>query len=88
MYTNYWFASEDMPAGQTPHTVVVFAHGDMVDKVMPGDRVTISGIYRAQPLRPNPKMRNVKAVYKTHIDVVHYRKLDQKRLTEVADDDT
>ena len=54
---------------------------------MPGDHVTITGIYRAQPLRPNPKMRNVKAVYETNIDVVHYRKLDQKCLTEVADDD-
>ncbi len=79
--------AEDMPAGQTPHTVMVFAHGDMVDKVMPGDRVTITGIYRAQPLRPNPKMRNVKSVYKTHIDVVHYRKLDQHRLREVTDED-
>ena len=80
--------SEDMPAGQTPHTVLVYAHGDLVDKVMPGDRVTITGIYRAQPLRPNPKFRTVQAVYKTHIDVVHYRKLDQKRLHEVGDDDT
>ena len=59
----------------------------MVDKVIPGDCVTITGIYRAQPLRPNPKMRNVKAVYETNIDVVLYRKLDQKCLTEVADDD-
>ena len=71
-----------MPAGQTPHTVVLFAHNDLVDKVQPGDRVTITGIYRATPLRVNPRMRNVKSVYKTHIDVVHYRKLDTKRLQE------
>ena len=71
-----------MPAGQTPHTVVVFAHNDLVDKVQPGDRVTVTGIYRATPLRVNPRMRNVKSVYKTHIDVVHYRKLDTKRLQE------
>ena len=72
-----------MPAGQTPHTVILFAHGDMVDKVQPGDRVFVTGIYRATPLRVNPRQRNVKAVYKTHIDVVHYRKLDAKRLHEV-----
>ena len=71
-----------MPAGQTPHTVVIFAHNDLVDKVQPGDRVTVTGIYRATPLRVNPRMRNVKSVYKTHIDVVHYRKLDTKRLQE------
>lgn len=69
-----------MPAGQTPHTTIVYAHNDLVDKVQPGDRVTVTGIYRATPLRVNPRMRNVKSVYKTHIDVVHYRKLDDKRL--------
>ncbi len=73
-----------MPAGQTPHTVVLYAHNDLVDKVHPGDRVTITGIYRAVPLRVNPKQSNVKSVYKTHIDVVHYRKMDTKRLIENA----
>ena len=76
-----------MPAGQTPHTVLVYAHADLVDKVQPGDRVTVTGIYRATPLRVNPKLRNVKSVYKTHIDVVHYRKLDARRLHEAAEED-
>ena len=75
-----------MPAGQTPHTVVLFAHNDLVDKVQPGDRITVTGIYRATPLRVNPKQRNVKSVYKTHIDVVHYRKLDSKRIRATSDD--
>lgn len=76
-----------MPAGQTPHTVILYAHNDLVDKVQPGDRVKVTGIYRATPLRVNPRMRNVKSVYKTHIDVVHFRKLDAKRLRESNDDD-
>jgi DNA replication licensing factor MCM4 len=76
-----------MPPGQTPHTVVLYAHSDLVDKVQPGDRVTITGIYRAMPLRVNPRMRNVKSVYKTHIDVVHFRKMDVKRLHEAEDDE-
>uniref|UniRef100_A0A4X2K3E7 DNA replication licensing factor MCM4 n=1 Tax=Vombatus ursinus TaxID=29139 RepID=A0A4X2K3E7_VOMUR len=38
------------------------------------------GIYRAVPVRVNPRMSNVKSVYKTHIDVIHYRKTDAKRL--------
>lgn len=69
-----------MPAGQTPHTVVLFAHNDLVDKVQPGDRVHVTGIYRAVPIRINPRVSNVKSVYKTHIDVIHYRKTDSKRL--------
>ena len=75
-----------MPPGQTPHTLIIYAHNDLVDAVQPGDRVTITGIYRAVPLRVNPKQRNVKSVYKTHIDVVHFRKLDTKRLAEEADE--
>ncbi|KAF6100148.1 minichromosome maintenance complex component 4 [Phyllostomus discolor] len=71
---------EDMPAGQTPHTVILFAHNDLVDKVQPGDRVNVTGIYRAVPIRVNPRVSNVKSVYKTHIDVIHYRKTDAKRL--------
>ena len=29
---------DDMPPGQTPHTIVVYAHHDLVDSVQPGDR--------------------------------------------------
>uniref|UniRef100_A0A8C8RM54 DNA replication licensing factor MCM4 n=1 Tax=Pelusios castaneus TaxID=367368 RepID=A0A8C8RM54_9SAUR len=77
---------EDMPAGQTPHTVVLFAHNDLVDKVQPGDRVNVTGIYRAVPIRVNPRVSNVKSVYKTHIDVIHYRKTDSKRLHGVDEE--
>jgi len=78
---------EDMPAGQTPHTIIMFAHNDLVDAVQPGDRVTVTGIYRALPLRANPRQRNVLSVYKTHIDVVHFRKMDAKRLYEADNSD-
>merc|ERR1712112_299578 len=83
---------DDMPAGQTPHTVVLYVHGELVDKVQPGDRVSVTGIYRAVPHRSNPKMRNLNSVYKTHIDVVHFRK-DTERLasgeqTQVFDEES
>ncbi|MGH0149389.1 UNVERIFIED_CONTAM: hypothetical protein FKN15_025277 [Acipenser sinensis] len=77
---------EDMPAGQTPHTTVLYAHNDLVDKVQPGDRVNITGIYRAVPMRVNPRQSNVKSVYKTHIDAIHFRKTDEKRLHGVDED--
>ncbi|KAG4076715.1 hypothetical protein HA402_002002 [Bradysia odoriphaga] len=73
---------DDMAAGQTPHNVLLFAHNDLVDKIQPGDRCTVTGIYRAIPIQENPRARNVKAVYRTHIDVVHFRKVDNKRLYE------
>lgn len=71
---------DDMPAGQTPHSVILFTYNDLVDTIQPGDRITVTGIYRAVPLQVNPRMRSVKSVYKTHIDVVHFRKIDTTRL--------
>ncbi|XP_056276893.1 DNA replication licensing factor MCM4 [Pseudoliparis swirei] len=76
---------DDMPAGQTPHTTVVYAHNDLVDKVQPGDRINITGVFRAVPMRANPRQSNVKSVYKTHIDVIHFRKTDEKRLHGLDD---
>jgi len=87
LFPVYIYGVEDMPAGQTPHTIIVFAHNDLVDAVQPGDRVTVTGIYRALPLRANPRQRNVLSVYKTHIDVVHFRKMDAKRLYEADNSD-
>ena len=71
---------DDMPPGQTPHTVIIYAHDDLVDAVQPGDRVYVSGIYRAVPMKANPKARNIKSVYKTHIDVVSFHRFFSVKL--------
>ncbi|XP_041772486.1 DNA replication licensing factor MCM4 [Anopheles merus] len=73
---------DDMAAGQTPHNVLLMAHEDLVDKVQPGDRVTVTGIYKAMPIQENPRQSAMKSVYRTHIDVLHFRKVDEKRLYE------
>lgn len=65
---------DDMPAGQTPHSIVVHAYSDLVDAVDPGDRVVITGVYRAQAFRENPRMRTVKSVHRTYVDVLHFDK--------------
>lgn len=71
-------APDEMPQGQTPHTIVLYAHNNLVDTVMPGDRVSVTGIYRAATHKPNFE-HNFHAIYKTYIDVVHFRKFDSKR---------
>lgn len=76
-----------MPAGETPCTIALYVRDDLVDAIQPGDRVEVTGIYRAIPLRVNPKTRNVKSVYKTHIEVLHFRKSNAKRLYEVKDEE-
>ncbi|KAF7638129.1 DNA helicase [Meloidogyne graminicola] len=75
----------DLPAGQTQHSVTLFVHGSLVESVHPGDRCSVTGIYRATPIRVNPLQRTVHSIYRTSIDVIHFRKLSQDRLHEPTD---
>jgi len=75
----------DLPTGLTPHTVTLFVHGSLVESVHPGDRVAVTGIYRATPIRVNPRQRSVKSIFRTSIDVLHFRKMNQNRLHDLND---
>ena len=59
----------DIPEGETPQAMTLFAFDDLVDSVRPGVNVEVTGIFRAIPKRVNPRMRSVRSVYKTHLDV-------------------
>lgn len=80
--------TDEMPAGETPCTLALYVRDDLVDSIQPGDRVEVTGIYRAVPLRVNPRQRSFKSVYKTYIEVLHFRKKDNKRLRELSSDET
>ena len=69
-----------VPAGQTPHSVSVCVYNELVDFCKAGDRIQITGIFRVSPVRVNPRMRTVKSIFKTFVDVVHVAKVDDKRL--------
>ncbi|KAJ2362573.1 MCM DNA helicase complex subunit, partial [Coemansia sp. RSA 2607] len=71
---------EVIPDGQTPHTVTIALHDELVDAARPGDRLEITGIYRGVPVRTNPRTRTVQAIYRTYIDAVHVRRLGRSRV--------
>ncbi|KAK4047834.1 MCM DNA helicase complex subunit [Microbotryomycetes sp. JL201] len=80
-----------VPDGQTPHTVSLCLYDELVDSIKPGDRVSLTGIFRSATVRINPRVRTVKSLFKTYLDVVHVRKTDKRRMgvdssTRLADD--
>jgi len=77
---------ESVPEGETPQTIHLCAYEDLVDFVRPGDRVEITGIYKAMGVRVNPNKRTLKNVYRTYVDVMNYKKVAKGRI-DVEDKD-
>ncbi|GAB7341172.1 hypothetical protein MBLNU457_7467t1 [Dothideomycetes sp. NU457] len=71
---------DSVPDGQTPHSVSVCAYDDLVDVCKPGDRVEITGVFRCNQVRINPRQRTVKNIFKTYVDAVHIQKVDKRRM--------
>ncbi|KMZ63713.1 DNA replication licensing factor [Zostera marina] len=71
---------DEIPEGGTPHTVSIVMHDKLVDCGKPGDRVEITGVYRAMSVRIGPTQRTVKSLFKTYIDCLHMKKTDKSRM--------
>lgn len=78
---------DEVPAGQTPASVVTFCYDDLVDCVKPGDKVEVTGVLRAQPARVNPKISKVKSIYKTYVDVIHFKRITGMEAGRNRDDE-
>jgi DNA replication licensing factor MCM4 len=71
---------DNVPDGQTPHSVSLCVYDELVDVCKAGDRVEITGIFKCNQVRVNPRQRSVKNIFKTYVDVVHIQKTDKRRL--------
>ncbi|GMH02785.1 hypothetical protein Nepgr_004624 [Nepenthes gracilis] len=71
---------DEIPDGGAPHTVSLLMHDKLVDTGKPGDRVEVTGIYRAMSVRVGPTQRTVKSLFKTYIDCLHIKKTDKSRM--------
>lgn len=69
-----------VPDGQTPHSVSLCVYDELVDSCRAGDRIEVTGTFRSVPIRANPRQRVLKSLYKTYVDVVHVKKVSNKRL--------
>ncbi|KAF2244868.1 MCM-domain-containing protein [Trematosphaeria pertusa] len=71
---------DNVPDGQTPHSVSLCAYDELVDVCKAGDRVEITGIFKCNQVRINPRQRTVKNIFKTYVDALHIQKVDKKRM--------
>jgi len=72
---------DEVPDGQTPHSVSLCCYEDLVDTAKPGDRLEITGVFRAIPVRVNPRQHTIKQLFKTYIDIVHVKHSSSKRIS-------
>jgi DNA replication licensing factor MCM4 len=71
---------DNIPDGQTPHSVSLCVYDELVDVCKAGDRVEVTGIFRCNPMRVSARQRSQKALFKTYIDVLHVQKVDRKKM--------
>ena len=67
-------APDATPEGETPSSVSITVYNDLVDTCVPGDRVCITGIFKASPVRVNSNSKICRSVFKTFIDGCHIQK--------------
>ncbi|KAK8242371.1 MCM2/3/5 family-domain-containing protein [Phyllosticta capitalensis] len=71
---------DNVPDGQTPHSVSLVSYDDLVDVCKAGDRIEVTGVFKCSQVRVNPRQRTVKNIFKTYVDVLHIQKVDKKRM--------
>lgn len=64
-----------IPFGETPHSIMLTVHDDLVDKVQPGDRVEVTGIFKASSVKLPNKSKSVRSIYRTFVDVLHFSRV-------------
>lgn len=76
---------DEVPDGQTPHSVSLCVYDELVDVCKAGDRIEVTGVFRCNAVRVNPRQRVIKSLFKTYVDVLHIKKTDKRRLgTDVS----
>jgi len=77
---------ESVPDGETPQTVTLVVYEELVDYVRPGDRVEVTGIFRAQPMRVTANQRILRSVFNTYLDVISFNLTFKQRFMNADED--
>eukprot|EP00756_Hemistasia_phaeocysticola_P022148 Hpha_TRINITY_DN15816_c4_g2::TRINITY_DN15816_c4_g2_i1::g.187690::m.187690/K02212/MCM4, CDC54; DNA replication licensing factor MCM4 len=80
-------APESTPDGQTPASIQVTVERDLIDAVVPGDRVLLTGVYTAKVLRSGGAAKQNRAVVRTYIKAWHLAKTSRAKHRHNAPED-
>ncbi|KAK6089418.1 hypothetical protein P3W45_001555 [Vairimorpha bombi] len=69
---------ENIPDGTTPLTLTVITRDELVDSLIPGDKINLVGVLRAVPVRLNPQMKKIKSTFRTYLELMSYETKNQK----------
>ena len=72
-------------SGQNQHSISLVVYDELVESVHPGDRISVTGIYRGNLQRVHPAKQTLLSVMSTTVDVLHFRKMDANRMHEAGD---
>lgn len=73
---------EGIPDGTTPMTMTVVCKGGFVDELVPGDKIVVTGILKATPVRLNPVMRKIKSTFRVYLDLLSCQTMKKRRTDE------
>ncbi|KAH8740107.1 DNA replication licensing factor MCM4 like AAA+ ATpase [Cryptosporidium ryanae] len=75
---------DTIPPGETPSTILGFVYDEMVDSCRPGDRIELNGIVKTSGIRLASRMRLIKSVFRTYIDILHVNRNTSSMLYSVV----
>lgn len=71
--------AECIPDGATPSTITVIAKDDLVDSMIPGDKVKAIGILRAVPVKVSPNMKKLRSSFRVFIELLSVTVANRKQ---------
>lgn len=69
---------ESIPDATTPSTITIISKDDLVDSLIPGDKVSAIGILRAIPVKVSPNLKKLKSSFRVYIELLSARIINKK----------
>lgn len=69
---------ENCPEGASPSTITIISKDNLVDSLIPGDKVQIIGILKAIPVRVNPNLKKIKSSFRIYVEMLSAQIVNKK----------